>query len=189
MLHHAMRLSGNVSQTCRFFEVPRAPATSGRNAKPADVLLQVPGRSVELDVKFVPHVGRRARQRFYQFTAIAEAPLPRSAHLRSRQHQDCHRLPAGSPRAFLLTIQKIQTDNGSSFGPQLTWHLSDLHTSHKHILQERHLKYKRDSARKLRKWETEYNDNPPHLALKGKTPAERVRELVRPPTSVREHMS
>ena len=32
----------------------------------------VPGQSVQVDVKFVPHVGR-ARQRFYQFTAIDEA--------------------------------------------------------------------------------------------------------------------
>jgi Phage integrase family len=40
--------------------------------KPAEAPLQVPGRSVQLDVKFVPRVGR-ARQRFYQFTAIDEA--------------------------------------------------------------------------------------------------------------------
>ena len=155
MLQHARRLSGNVSQTCRFFGVSRAlfyiwkqryekhgvaglrdlprrphkiqfrippeivslilrireerrygavrvslylqrhyqtyvsPTTIlkifhrhhvGRislkkyrpGPKPADVPLQVPGRSVQLDVKFVPRVGR-ARQRFYQFTAIDEA--------------------------------------------------------------------------------------------------------------------
>src|SRR5579864_7174367 len=40
--------------------------------KPPDAPLQVPGRSVQLDVKFVPRVGK-ARQRFYQFTAIVEA--------------------------------------------------------------------------------------------------------------------
>ena len=34
--------------------------------------LPVPGQSVQVDVKFVPRVGR-ARQRFYQFTAIDEA--------------------------------------------------------------------------------------------------------------------
>ncbi len=34
--------------------------------------LPVPGHSVQVDVKFVPRVGR-ARQRFYQFTAIDEA--------------------------------------------------------------------------------------------------------------------
>jgi hypothetical protein len=37
-----------------------------------DAYLRVPGRSVQPDEKFVPQVGR-ARQRFYQFTAIDEA--------------------------------------------------------------------------------------------------------------------
>ena len=40
--------------------------------KPDDAPLRVPGRSVQLDVKFVPRAAR-ARQRFYQFTAIDEA--------------------------------------------------------------------------------------------------------------------
>jgi transposase InsO family protein len=39
---------------------------------------------------------------------------------------------------------------------------------------------KRDLARKLKRWETEYNENRPHLALEGKTPAERIRELAQP---------
>jgi len=72
-----------------------------------------------------------------------------------------------------LRIQKIQTDNGSSFRPQFNWHLSDLRISHKHIppgcpevngkvershktdseefYQGRHFKHKRDFARKLKK--------------------------------------
>jgi hypothetical protein len=36
---------------------------------------------------------------------------------------------------FPFAIQKIQSDNGSSFGPQVTWHFSDLHISHKHNLR------------------------------------------------------
>ena len=32
-----------------------------------------------------------------------------------------------------FAIQRIQTDNDSSFGPQFTWHLSDLRISHRHI--------------------------------------------------------
>jgi transposase InsO family protein len=76
-----------------------------------------------------------------------------------------------------LAIQTIQTDNSSSFGPQFTWHLSDLRISHKHIPpgcpevngkvershktdseefhQERRFKHKRDLARKLKRWETD----------------------------------
>jgi len=41
-------------------------------------------------------------------------------------------------------------------------------------------------ARKVKRWEAEYNEDRPHLALKGKTPAERVRELVKPFKPVRD---
>jgi transposase InsO family protein len=100
---------------------------------------------------------------------------------------------------FPFTIERIQTDNDSSFGPQFTWHLADLRISHRHIppgcpevngkvershktdaqefYQGRRFHNKRDLARKLKRWETEYNERRPHLALEGKTPAERVHEL------------
>jgi transposase InsO family protein len=291
MLQHAKRLSGNVSQTCRFFGVSRAlyyiwkkrheknglaglrdqprrphniryrippeivslilrireerrygavrvslylqrhyhayvsPTTIlkifhrhhvGRislkkyrpGPKPVDAPLQVPGRSVQLDVKFVPRVGR-ARQRFYQFTAIDEAT--RFRVLRIYDHDNTKTAIDFLQEVrehFPFAIQKIQTDNGSSFGPQFTWHLSDLRISHKHIppgcpevngkvershktdseefYQGRHFKHKRDLARKLKKWETEYNEDRPHLALQGKTPAERVHELIQSPKHVRD---
>jgi transposase InsO family protein len=109
---------------------------------------------------------------------------------------------------FPFAIQKIQTDNDSSFGPQFTWHLSDLSISHRHIpprcpevngkvershktdseefYRGRTFRHKKDLARKLKRWEAEYNEDRPHLALKGKTPAERVRELNQPSKSVRD---
>ena len=216
MLQHAQRVSGNVSQTCRFFGVSRAlfyiwkkryeknglaglrdqprrphhiryrippeivslilrireerrygavrtslylqrhyhayvsPTTIlkifhrhhvGRvslkkyrpGPKPADAPLQVPGRSVQLDVKFVPRVGR-ARQRFYQFTAIDEAT--RFRVLRIYDHNNTKTaidFLREVREHFPFAIQKIQTDNDSSFGPQFTWHLSDLSISHRHI--------------------------------------------------------
>ena len=259
MLQHAQRISGNVSQTCRFFGVSRPlfyiwkeryekhgvanPPHSGgaslrrrssqslsatalsrlrfaddhsedlssssrwprfaeevsSGPKPPDAPLQVPGRSVQLDVKFVPRVGR-ARQRFYQFTAIDEAT--RFRVLRIYDHDNTKTAIDFLREVqdhFPFAIQKIQTDNGSSFGPQFTWHLSDLRISHRHIppgcpevngkvkrshktdseefYQGRHFKHKRDLARKLKRWETVYNEDRPHLALKGKTPGERLREL------------
>ena len=165
--------------------------------KPPDAPLQVPGRSVQLDVKFVPRAGR-ARQRFYQFTAIDEAT--RFRVLRIYDHDNTKTaidFLREVQEHFPFATQKIQTDNGSSFGQQFTWHLSDLRISHKHIppgcpevngkvershktdsqefYQGRHFKHKKDLARKLKRWETEYNEDRPHLALKGKTPAERVR--------------
>jgi transposase InsO family protein len=163
---------------------------------------------VQLDVKFIPRVGR-ARQRFYQFTAIDEAT--RFRVLRIYDHDNTKTaidFLREVREHFPFAIQKIQTDNGSSFGPQFTWHLSDLRISHKHIppgcpevngkvershktdseefYQGRHFKHKRDLARKLKKWETEYNEDRPHLALQGKTPSERVHELIQSPKHVRD---
>jgi transposase InsO family protein len=176
--------------------------------KPADAPLQVPGRSVQLDVKFVPRVGR-ARQRFYQFTAIDEAT--RFRVLRVYDHNNTKTaidFLREVREHFPFAIQKIQTDNDSSFGPQFTWHLSDLSISHRHIppgcpevngkvershktdseefYRGKHFRHKKDLARKLKRWEAEYNEDRPHLALKGKTPAERLRELVQPSKSVRD---
>lgn len=108
---------------------------------------------------------------------------------------------------FPFAIQKIQTDNDSSFGPQFTWDLFDLSISHRHIspgcpevngkvershktdaeefYRGRRFHDKKDLARKLKCWEKEYNEDRPHLALKGKTPAERVQELAQPSEAVR----
>jgi transposase InsO family protein len=175
--------------------------------KPEDAPLQVPGRSVRLDVKFVPRVGR-ARQRFYQFTAIDEAT--RFRVLRIYDHNNTKTaidFLREVREHFPFAILKIQTDNDSSLGPQFTWHLSDLSISHRHIppgcpeangkvershktdseefYRGRSFKNKKDLSRKLKRWETQYNGDRPHLALKGKTPSERVRELTRPSEPVR----
>ncbi len=83
--------------------------------KPGDALLPVPGRSVQLDVKFVPCVGR-ARQRFYQFTAIDEAT--RFRVLRVYDHNNTK--TAMEFLNFAFAIQRIQADNDSPFGPQFT---------------------------------------------------------------------
>jgi Integrase core domain len=80
--------------------------------KPADAPLQVPGRSVQLDVKFVPRVGR-VRQRFYQFTAIDEAT--RFRVLRIYDHNNTKTaidFLREIREHFPFVIQRIQTDNG-----------------------------------------------------------------------------
>jgi transposase InsO family protein len=102
---------------------------------------------------------------------------------------------------FPFAIHRIQTDNDSSFGPRFTWHLSDLSISHRHIpprcpevngkvershktdseefYRGRHFRHKKDLARKLKRWEAEYNEDRPHLAD--------LRRVVssRPPSPVR----
>ena len=168
----------------------------------------VPGRSVQLDLKFVPRVGK-TRRRFYQFTAIDEAT--RFRVLRIYDHNNTKTaidFLREVREHFPFAIQKIQTDNDSSFGPQFTWHLSDLSIAHRHIppgcpevngkvershktdseefYRGRQFRHKNDLARKLKRWESEYNEHRPHLALRGKTPAERLRELVQQSTAVRD---
>jgi transposase InsO family protein len=84
-------------------------------------------------VKFVPRIGR-ARQRFYQFTAIDEATRYRVLRIYDHNNTKTAMDFLKEVREhFPFTIQKIQTDNDSSFGPQFTWHLADLRISHRHI--------------------------------------------------------
>ena len=88
---------------------------------------------------------------------------------------------------------------GSEWGTDFTWHLHDLGIAHKHIppgrpesigkVERGHrtdedefyrrvtFTTRRELVRKLRAWEHEYNHRRLHLALGGKTPAERLAEL------------
>ena len=156
----------------------------------------VPGLSVQVDVKHLKLGGRR----FYQFTAVDEATRYRV--LRIYTHNS---IP--NAIAFLdevrqrlpMAIQRVQTDHGNEFGTDFTWHLRDLGIAHRRIppgcpevngkVERSHRTdeeefYRRTTfhspaelTAKLRRWEHEYNHRRPHLALAGKTPAERVCEL------------
>jgi hypothetical protein len=96
--------------------------------KPPDAPLQVPGRSVQLDVKFVPRVGR-ARQRFYQFTAIDEATRFRVLRIYDHDNtKDCYRLPTGSPRAFPL--RHSEDSNRQWVVLRTTVHLASFRSQH-----------------------------------------------------------
>jgi transposase InsO family protein len=101
--------------------------------------------------------------------------------------------------AFPAAIRRIQTDNGSEWGTDFTWHLHDLGIAHKHIppgcpasngkVERSHrtdeeefhrrvtFKTRPELVRKLRAWEHEYSHRRLHLALSGQTPAERLVEL------------
>ena len=108
-----------------------------------------------------------------------------------------------------MAIKRIQTDNGSEFGTDFTWHLHDLGIDHTHIppgcpeangkVERSHRTdeqefYRRTTFRsrndlrcQLKQWEAEYNCRRPHLALRGQTPDERLCELrIRDSTSVAE---
>ncbi|MCW5619573.1 MAG: transposase family protein [Burkholderiales bacterium] len=158
--------------------------------------INIPGRSVQVDVKHV----KLTSGRLYQFTAIDEATRYRVLkiydHNSMRSAVDFieqlrQRLP--------VAIQRIQTDWGAEFGTHFTWHLEDLGIEHRHIppgcpevngkVERSHrtdeeefygrttFRSPQELRRALRDWEVEYNERRPHLALKGKTPAERLLEL------------
>ena len=156
----------------------------------------VPGQSVQVDVKHLKLGGRR----FYQFTAVDEATRYRV--LRIYTHSSIPNAIAfvDEVRQRLpMAIQRVQTDNGNELGTDFIWHLRDLGIAHRHIppgcpevngkVERSHRTdgeefYRRTTFRtpgelagKLRRWEHEYNHRRPHLALAGKTPAERVCEL------------
>lgn len=167
--------------------------------------IAVPGQSVQVDVKHL----RLGSGRLYQFTAIDEATRYRV--LKIYDHNSIasavdfvdelrERLP--------LAIQQIRTDNGSEFGTDFTWHLHDLgighhrnppacpeangkvERSHRTDEDEFYRRFTFNSPQELRAllrdWEHEYNHLRPHLALRGRTPAEALIELrIRYPDAVR----
>jgi len=105
------------------------PGPKQRNEGP----LPVPGQTVQVDVKFVPRVGR-ARQRFPQFTAIDEATRYRVLRVYDYNNtRSAVTFLEAVRRRLPFAIQRIQTDNDSSFSRQFTWHLADLGIVHRHI--------------------------------------------------------
>jgi transposase InsO family protein len=146
------------------------------------------------------HAGQLGAGRFYQFTAIDEATRYRVLKIYTRNSiPNAIAFIEEVRRRLPVAIQQVQTDHGNEFGTDFTWHLRDLGIAHRHIppgCPESNGKVERshrtdeeeffrrttfrsvtELAAKLRRWEHEYNHRRPHLALAGKTPAERLCEL------------
>lgn len=92
--------------------------------------IHVPGQSIQVDVTHLKLGGRP----FYQFTAIDEATPYRVlriyAHNSIRSATD---FVDELRRLLPVAIQRIQTDHGSEFGTDFTWHLRDLGVGHRQI--------------------------------------------------------
>lgn len=195
--YHAVYLSPPT--ITRILKEHRVPRVSQKRYRPGPARrrdIRIPGQSVQVDVKHV----KLTSGRLYQFTAIYEATRYRV--LKIYDHNSIRsaidfvdelrkRLP--------IAIQTIRTDNGSEFGTDFTWHLHDVGIKHKHIpprcpeangkVERSHRTdgdefYRRftfsgptELRSLLRDWEREYNHRRPHLALRGKTPAEALCEL------------
>jgi transposase InsO family protein len=191
----------------RILKEHRVPRVSQKRYRPGPTRrrdLHVPGQSVQVDVK---HLKLEHRRR-YQFTAIDEATRFRVLKLYDHSTiQSAVDFVEQLRRTLPVAIQRIQTDHGSEFGTDFTWHLHDLGIAHKRIppgcpeangkvershrtdedefYRRTHFRTRQELARKLREWEWEYNHRRLHLGLGGKTPAERLAELrISPPAAV-----
>ena len=130
----------------------------------------------------------------YEFAAIDEATRYRV--LKIYEHNRTHLAVdfiEDLRQRFPGAIQRIQTDHGSEFGTDVRWHLHDLGIPHRSIprrcpessgkVKRSHRTDAEECSRrvtftslaelraKLRQWDAEYNQERPHLALKGATPA------------------
>ena len=158
----------------------------------------IPGDRLQIDVKFIDRLGKD-QKRYYQFTAIDDCTRYRV--LRIYDHNTVSNASDfinQVKEALPFAIKQVQTDNGSEFSEQFSWHLQDLGISHrktKVCTPEENGKversHKTDQAefyginqfvsiqhciKLLKAWEREYNEKRPHMALKGKTPKEYLEE-------------
>jgi len=160
----------------------------------------LPGHQLQIDVKFLePLPGRR---RYYQYTAIDDCTRIRILKIHERNTQQTAITFVDYVLAKLpFTVQCIQTDNGSEFGPQFHWHVLDKGIQHRYIRPRRpYLNGKSERShridqeefyrqlegvvissveefnQRLQEWERFYNYHRPHGSLDGQTPYERLRQ-------------
>lgn len=153
-----------------------------------------PGDRMQIDVKFIEKLGQD-QKRYYQFTAIDDCT--RFRVLRIYDHNTVANASDFVDRLreqLPFAIKQIQTDNGSEFSEQFSWHLQDLGIRHRHTKvcsPEENGKVERSHRtdgeefygrhqfvsvphciKLMKEWEKEYNEDRPHMALGGKTPKE-----------------
>ena len=159
----------------------------------------LPGDRLQVDVKFLPNV---AGKRYYHFTAIDDCTRYRVMRIYDHNTVKSATDFINQVKAALpFAIKQVQTDNGSEFSDQFSWHLQDLGISHRKTRvrsPEENGKVERshrtDEAefyrinqfvsihhcmKLLRKWEREYNTDRPHTSLGGKTPSQYLHEKLK----------
>ena len=157
---------------------------------------QVPGHHVQVDVKFLEFKDQKGRNlRRYQYTAIDDATRARALKVYERHNQaNAIDFIDYVVDKFPFRIKVIRTDNGHEFQAKFHWHVEDLRMIHVYIkpaspnlngkVERSHLTDQQefyqllnhtndvDLQTKLAQWESFYNYQRPHAALKGKTPYE-----------------
>ncbi len=192
---HQIRVAAATAQRiCRDLGLP--PLNRSRKRRPRQLKLferERPGDCVQVDVKDV----KIARHTWYQYTAIDDCTRYRVLRLYPRKNQ-------WSSLDFFDTIQrtlpfpirKLQTDNGSEFplAFALTVQAAGIRTRYitprcpeqngkverSHRIDNEEFWYRHDftddaaAATALLAWERRYNHDRFSIALKGRTPAEKL---------------
>lgn len=161
----------------------------------------LPGERVQVDVKFLDSF-ELEKKRYYQFTAIDDCTRYRVLRIyASNTVKNATDFVDKVKKALPFAIKQIQTDNGSEFSEEFSWHLEDLGITHRKTRvksPEENGKVERSHRtdqeefysinrfvsvthciKLLKEWEKEYNEQRPHMALDGKTPKEYLMEKLK----------
>ncbi len=173
----------------RIFRKPGVPRVTARRLarlnKPPAKAHEHPGDHLQLDVKFLPKLGRD-HKRYDQFTAIDACTRYRVLQIDSHNSATSavdfiERVRQKLPCA----IKELQTDHGSEFGTPFTWHVNDLGMTHRRIApgcpeqngkvershrtdeeelyRQHQFQDEQELKTRLEAWEREYHVERPHM--------------------------
>jgi transposase InsO family protein len=189
-----------IQRTFRKLGLSRLPRGRKRLRKPRQLKLfekAEPGESVQVDVKVVKVAGRKA----FQYTALDDGTRYRVLRLYPRQNQWSSLQFLGEvKRALPFPIRQLQSDNGSEFALDFSLAVQGAGIRHRYIKPRRpdqNGKVERShridneefwgrrtfdtfaaAITALESWERTYNVERFSLALHGRTPAEKLAQLL-----------
>ena len=177
------------------------PGTPRRSLHSKRYNKKTPGHQVQIDVKINIFMKDGKKIKRYQYTAIDDATRIRALKIYD-QHTQVNAIDFVDYviKLFPFRINNIRTDNGHEFQAKFHWHVEDLGMKHSYIkpgtpqlngkVERSHrtdrkefyqlLEYTNDVDlnRKLKDWETFYNNFRPHGAHEGKTPYEKLKSSI-----------
>ena len=177
------------------------PGTPRRRLHSKRYNKKTPGHQVQVDVKINIFMKDGKKIKRYQYTAIDDATRIRALKIYDR-HTQANAIDFLDYviKLFPFRINNIRTDNGHEFQAKFHWHVEDLGMKHSYIkpgtpqlngkVERSHrtdrkefyqlLEYTNDVDlnRKLKDWETFYNNFRPHGAHEGKTPYEKLKSSI-----------
>jgi len=196
-VHQISVAVGTIRRVARDLGLPRPGRR--RKSRPRQLKLfecDHPGDCVQIDVKYV----RVRGQRYFQYTAIDDCTRYRVLRLYQQLHQTSSlAFLAELRRAFPFPIRKLQCDNGFEFPLAFALEVMRAGIAHRYIRPRRpqqngkvERSHRIDNEEfwsrqrppnyeaavvALREWEQSYNSERFSMALKGRTPAERLADF------------